>query len=270
MLRRWERSHPRPPMVARAGGAAYVAWQRERAKYENQAYEFFGMGPQGILEKGMDTPGIRDALALLQGPFAAIGAGARVLNKGLFGESKIGGVVPNYLDAPDKLKRQVDEYMSQLPALGLTATVAKDLLTQQLFREWVKTPEGRKWLAEETAKRRSESHESEQAFARDFYGENARNPDLLKGFNDRLEALNKFGNEPFQNEGANLLAQLLLDPLNAIPLNFTSYLARGKYAIEATAGARKAYARDRYQNVLTLTRELRAWGLAIWKEWRKG
>jgi hypothetical protein len=235
MLADWERKHPKPPS-GRSPEAqlALRNWSLNRQDYENSSYKFFGLGPQGILEKGLDTPGIRDALALLSAPFSGIGAAARVANKAAFGESTIGGVVPNYLDAPEELKKRVDDMIASVPGLqvGLGGTIAKDLLTQKLYAEWVKTAAGQKFVAEETAKRRDAEITGDRQFATDFYGQG-------NSFMHGIEALNKYGSSPFQNEGANLLASLLLDPLNAVPLKFTTYLARGKYAIETAGKASK-------------------------------
>jgi hypothetical protein len=112
MLSQWDSQHqkPYPGRVGGLNGAqmalANEDWARSRKAYEDQAYKFFGLGPQGILEKGMDTPGIRDALALLSGPFSALGAGARVLNAAFFHENTVGGVAPTSSVVPDAIKAE--------------------------------------------------------------------------------------------------------------------------------------------------------------------
>lgn len=269
MMSEWDKRHPKP-YTGRVGGpngvqmvAANDAWAAARRAYEDSAYKFFGLGPQGILEKGVATPGISHALQLLQAPFSVLGAGGRVANAAIFGESTIGGSVPNFNDAPPSVKIAAQQYASDairqagqaMAARGITGSRwAPDLnaLQQQYFQKWLTTPEGQKWLQSTVAER----HQQELQENTDFAAQWGQG-DVWK----QLEALNQFGSQPFQNEGANLLSSLILDPLNVIPLKFTTYFARGKYALEATQGASRLGRAPKFIKTFTLTDEgtLRAW-----------
>jgi hypothetical protein len=239
MLGTWEQKHPKPVsggnrFVGREYQLALAEWNRQRKAYEDSAYKFFGLGSQGILEKGIDTPGIRHALQVLSVPFSALGAGARVANAAVFGSSKVGGNAPSILDAPAHVKAAAEAaaaawMKSEGTKRGLNASrwdprQGLEQAKQKYFEEWIQTTEGQIWWKRVTGQRQAQ----EFAENKDFIDSRATGKD----FWESLEGFNSFGSSPFQNEGANLLASLLLDPLNVVPLKFTSYLARGKYAAE--------------------------------------
>lgn len=247
IVQRWVEQH-QPPNISDYEGAGrnpnynkdYLGWKALKDDYEKQVYAFFGASAPGFLDRFMTVPGISHGLAILQGGVSGIGAGFRALNAAVFGESKIGGFQPDlgYLprDFQLTLEHQREVWLKEHPGSGPRA---ETFLSQQritAIKQWLQTPEGQKWQQDDVARQRIESGKQDLEFAGNFYGQGALGLNQDPGA--ALDALNKYGSEPFNSNAANLLFQLLADPTNAIPLNFTTYLARGKYALEAADKAK--------------------------------
>jgi hypothetical protein len=215
LLRRWEAKHPQP----KGRGPAqreYLKWKASRDAYERRVYAYLGSDVPGFLERVMTAPGITQGLAILQGGTSAIGALGRVLNTAAFGEATVGGINVTWRDLPPA-KQEI--YRS------------KGRAGYAWFQRYIQG-EGKAWYDAVLAQKRAQDTAEVREFQEGFY-----NTDDAA---QRLEALNKFGSEPFGDPGVNLLFQLLVDPTNAIPLKFTTYAARGLYAAGLAKGANKA------------------------------
>lgn len=243
LVRQWEKRNPPPklPNNPRAyASPAYRAWMDQRKAYESQVYKFFGSDTPGLLDRLFTLPGVSHALAGLQGGTAAIGAGGRIILKGTTGSSELDLGI-NVNDLPEGIKKEVKQKMYEAEgphdpwgvpiALNLGAPVMRDFAKQDVLTPWFQTPEGQAWLKKYTADKIDRLSKEDAAFLKGFYGEG----DL----GDKLDALNAYGSKPFSGDTANLLFNLLADPTNAIPLKFTTYLARAKYAGELAQGASK-------------------------------
>ena len=203
----WERDNPRP------GRGQMNDWLARRKEYERRVFSYFGSGVPEWWDRLFQTPGISHGLSILQGGVASIGAGARVLGKALNGESQsYYGPTPG--DAPGHIKAQMR---------GKPVPEQK-----RIWRAFLDSPEGQRWAAKHKSDWERRIQEEDFAFASGFYGEG--------DIGQKLDALNQYGSRPASDEGINLLFQLLADPTNAIPLKFTTYAARGKYAMELTEG----------------------------------
>ena len=243
LVRQWEKRNP-PPLQSNNPRAyanpAYLQWMDLRKAYEAKVYEFFGSKTPNLLERLFTAPGVSHALAGLQAGTSAIGAGGRILLKKATGSSELDLGI-NVSDLPENIRHEVlarqagvdtarDPWGGSL-YIDLGAGSRKDAAKNDFLVEWFKTPEGAAWLKKHTADKMSRLSAEDQAFLKGFYGEG----DL----GDKLDALNQYGSKPTSQEGSNLLFNLLADPTNAIPLKFTTYLARAKYAGDLAQGASK-------------------------------
>lgn len=232
LVNRWVDQNPRPPGTE-AGEptpeeiAALQRWARSKEDYERSVYAFFGSQVPGALDRFISAPGISHGMAILQGGSSAIGAGARVVAKLTTGSSQISlGVNPS--DIP----KHVRDMAAKQGSANITGRYGTGQLTpqQKYIQNWLASPEGQAWLKQYHADRKATVEQQDRDFVEGFYGQDDAGA--------RLDALNQYGSRPTSNEGINLLGSLLLDPFNAIPLNFTTYLARGKYAFEAAEKAK--------------------------------
>ncbi len=232
MMGDWEQRHPKPMAVGRAGGPAFAAqiksWEADRSAYERSVYSYFGGSTPAFWDRAMALPGVSGALAILQGPVSSIGAGSRVLLKAATGTSQSFEI--SLSDLPDSVKQKLGiggpvagliDLGAHVPVFGSSSQGQQQLILNQ----WFQTPEGKAWYAAESAKHKAKSQAQDNQFNEGFYG----NGDL----GAKLDALNQYGQQPTNNDMSNLMFQLLADPTNAIPLKFTTYLARAKYAAEA-------------------------------------
>lgn len=224
----WVISHPRPNAPLRS--REMYAWNAALQAFQKQAYARFGSGVPNILEKVLTVPGISHGAAILQGANSLIGTAQRLGYDQSTGKS----VIPSnwdWAELPTDIKKKIglDGPLAGLADIG--TSVASSLPGGQLFTQarmnviapWLKTKAGKAWWDERQAgldeRNRVELSEFLKAFEEGDAG-------------GKLDALNQFGSRPFQSENQNLLFQMLADPTNVIPLNFTKYLARGKYALD--------------------------------------
>lgn len=235
LVRRWEQKNPRP---AGRGPTrqAYLQWEQERLAYERKVYAYLGSDTPDFLRRVMTAPGVSHGLAILQGGTSAIGGIGRVINTAIFDESTIGGVAPTMDQLPTYLKRQRDAYVKAHMGGSIYGETSHNALTLRWWNDFLRTPEGKKWYAATYAANKAQDDRERNEFAGSFYKDGNGNYGDPAGM---LEALNKFGSEPFQSGELNLLFQLLVDPTNAIPLKFTTYAARGMYAAGLAKGANK-------------------------------
>jgi hypothetical protein len=229
LVNKWATQNPPPPGSTGHGhgGAAYAEWLKQKADYEKRVYDFFGSKPPDWWERVLQTPGLSHGMAILSGGVSAIGGLARVGSAFASDYSTVGGVTPGITDVPESVKRAADRAAATTPERG------KGVVRSRYINEWLKTPEGQRWIKEEEQRRREQSSVEDKEFAETFYGSFEKHDVGAK-----LQSLIDYGSQPFESGSANLLFQLLLDPTNAIPLKATTYLARGKYAFEAAQGAK--------------------------------
>lgn len=239
LLSEWERANPKPS--ARFPGD-YQRWKAKRDAYEKYVYEFFGNKPPEWWERAISAPGISHALSLLQAPNSAIGAGGRVLTALFSGSSTIGVNNLDMNNAPSSYKASQAKAERDFLAkngYGYRWQQGLAMAKEQARQAWLASPEGRQWVLQQQIAQRQKSQQEDIEFKAGFYGGNTNAlPQIAKDPGGALRALNEYGQAPFQNEGANLLFNLLADPTNAIPLKATTYLARGKYAFEAAEAAK--------------------------------
>jgi hypothetical protein len=243
LLDQWETRNPEPANYGNYGQSAlYAPWKFQRDKYEEQLYRFLSQGQRGTpgaLERIIATPGISHGLALLQAGTSAIGGLARVGNAWVFGETKVGGYKVDLDELPPAMKRQLEtEAQAFYDKIGSAGAGSKGAFSPgPSLDAWFKTPAGKAWYDAQITKAKQEGYDELKGFSEGFYGEDGI------GFTGdaagALDAMNAFGSEPFEDGGLNLAFQLLVDPTNAIPLKFTTYLARAKYAAELSKGASK-------------------------------
>lgn len=247
LLRSWERKHPKPHgTVGGSTGlpvnvAAMTAWQRQRDEYEATIYKLLGTSVPSLLDRTMTLPGVSHLLSAFQTGTSSIGAAGRVTAKVVSGTSTIELAIPLELLPPGiREKAESDPMYHGIKGVnGVPLTtgliggglvqgkgVINDSLTQ-----WLATPEGQKWYRDHREELEKKAQEEDSAFAKGFYGG--------KDLGEQVDALNAYGSTPFSDDKTNLAFQLLVDPTNAIPLKFTTYLARGKYAAELAEGASK-------------------------------
>lgn len=240
LLGRWERLNPPPAVPTMPRGTlapgyrrAYAVWKANRDAYEKQVYGFFGSGVPGFLERLTSVPGVSHGFAAFQGGVAAIGATGRIAIKRIRGQSEL-DLGLHVSDLPDGIRQKVEAAMREAGpirdpwggslAIDIMAPQRSGQAKQNVLDEWFKTPEGAAWLKKHTADKLERLNAEDAAFLKGFYGEG----DL----GDKLDALNAFGSKPFSDDAANLLFNLLADPTNAVPLKFTTWLARGRYVKE--------------------------------------
>lgn len=228
LLKEWEIRNPKPRNVgSRQGGVGLTAklkqWQAGRDAYEKNLYSYFGGSTPAVWDSLLQAPGFSHALALLQAPVSSIGAGGRVLTKALTGSSQI-DVDLGLVDAPPEIQQKFAglAYAGQLPGTF-------NMKQRAAFAAWKKSPEGQAWLAGKNKVQTEKAQREDAAFQEGFY--NSSDP------GERLRALNAYGQQPTNRDALNLGFQLLADPTNAIPLKFTTYLARAKYAAELGNGS---------------------------------
>lgn len=235
LVRKWSTDNPAP--VGNLRDPKYVQatqqWEQSRSAYEKSVYAFFGSQVPGLLDRFLSVPGISHGMSILQGGSSSILAGGRVLAKLTTGSSQIDLGIKQE-DLPEFVRKGMaaahgdENNMGALqldPGEAFNTTPAGHYLNQ-----WLKTTEGQAWLKKYYEDRKATVAQQDQDFLNNFYG--------TGDIGSKLDALNAFGSKPTSDEGANLLASLLLDPTNAIPLKFTTYAARGKYAFEAAEAAK--------------------------------
>lgn len=235
LLGEWEKKNPRPPGTAiqwrqaASKTPAMRAWEQARKDYEDRIYNLFGTSTPGQLDRLFATPGVSHGLALLQGGTSAIGSLARVLTKGATGSSQIHQV--SLSDLPDHIKAELGVDGAKAGLVEIASFLSKSPVADNMMRQWLETPEGKRWLEAQMATWRKEAEGDDKEFLEGFYGDG--------DFAQKLDALNAYGSEPTSDDSTNLMFQLLADPTNAIPLKFTTYLARGRYAAELAQGGNK-------------------------------
>lgn len=240
LVARYKKENPAPTQFAgRTVTEEYRNWMDAVKAYESRVYQFFGSKTPEWWERLIEAPGISHGLSLLQAPFSAIGSGARALNASIFGESKIGGFQPDQSRLPATFKALLEakkkEFYAKTPN-NPRRDIVWGYQRNKLIADFLKSEAGQRWAEQDLARQREESGQQDLQFAGQFYGSGALglNPDPGQA----LQALNTYGQQPFASEGLSLLASLFLDPLNAIPLKFTTYAARGQYALEASKGVK--------------------------------
>ena len=223
----WQKKNP-PPPTGNLRDQRYVnalnAYNQKVEDYQRQVYRFFGSKPPEWYERVMQAPVISHGLSILQAPSSAIGAAWRVFGAEARGGTTTIGEGLNWDKAPASWQSILAAHRAS-PDYGTFN--ARSI--QSLKDEWLATPEGKKWAEAEYLANRTASHEEDKTFAEGFYG----NGDI----GSKFRALNEYGSQPFQNEGANLLFSLIADPFNGIPLKFTTYAARGAYAQDILKGS---------------------------------
>lgn len=238
----WEKSHPPPGDTDNRGpkSEAMKAWEFARDSFATVAFAKFGSEVPGVLERAMQIPGVSAGMSILASANSIIGLGIRTLNQATTGNTVIRSV-PDWGELPTDVKKRLglDGPLAGIADAGSSLSTimfggAKGVLDNAkmaTLRDWLKTPEGQKWWAARQAK----LDEREKTELSDF----------LKAFEEgdaggKLDALNTYGSRPSQSENDNLMFQLLADPTNAIPLNFTKYMARAKYASEMYKASNKS------------------------------
>lgn len=223
----------RAALAAGGRAAEFVTRTSNYQKYlaaKNQAekrfYAVLGANPPGFLDTVMSFGPLKGALNVIGAPIASIGAGGRVLLKAGTGSSKSFDV--DLSDLPEEVKKKLGlggplagllDISSQLPFGAAPAKSA-------IINAWLATPEGKKWYQAEAQRHRDQAQKEDVAFNEGFYGQG--------DFMQKLEALNLYGNSPSTSALTNLSFGLLFDPANAVPLKFTTWLARARYATSAT------------------------------------
>ena len=225
LVAQWEARHPRPKVYTQRQG-----WLQQRAAYEREVHGYFGSVPPEWWDRVLAAPGISHLLAIFQGPVSSIGAGGRVLQKSLTGQSS--AFIPELSKLPPDVKEKLHLGGPLAGAIDLFATLDPGAKSAQqgIILQWLQTPEGQRWYVEQYTEHAKRSQLEDQAFAGAFY-------DDKLSIGQRLAALNAYGPNISSSISQNLMFQLLADPLNAVPLKFTTYLSRARYAAEAPGGA---------------------------------
>lgn len=193
----------------------YGQFLRDKKSFEKSVYSYFGSGVPEWWDRALAAPGVSHGLAFLNAIPSVFGVGARAGLGALTGSTQLDfGATPQ--DAPAHVKAE----MAKLPPDGMAG-----MPRTNYFRKWLTTPEGQAWQAKRNADYKAKVDEQGRAFHKALGGDAG----------DVLDAINSFGAEPTSNAAVNLASQLLLDPTNAIPLKFTTYLARARFATSETA-----------------------------------
>lgn len=206
----------------------YLRYQKAIGQARDRYYAAFGASDPGVLGTVLNSAPAKAVIGALTGLVGGTGSGIRVIAKVTSGSSTID--VPLRLsDFPEeKLHEWVEEQQRWATSEGAQAWDADDFLNDTI-NKWLATPEGAAWVKKRYDEKEAKSQEEDSRFAERFYGDG----DIW----EKLNALGEYGAEPTNDDFTNLIFQIGADPLNALPLKATTYLARLKHAIESTKGA---------------------------------
>lgn len=204
---------------------AYGQFLADRKRFEKQVYEYFGNGVPEWWDRAFAAPGISHGLAFLQAIPSIFGVGARAGLGAATGTTTL-DIGPTMDQAPPEVRRE----LAKLPPDGSAGSPR-----MRYFLEWLSTPAGQAWREKRSAELRESSAAADARFHQALGGDSA----------DILDAINSYGAEPTSHGAVNLMIQLLADPTNAIPLKFTTYLARAKFAADQAAQATSKVSKTR-------------------------
>lgn len=242
--------------AAALNSSEYKNYLAEREKVEKRYWDTFHAEKPGVLDTIVNTDIIKQTLQASQFGFGGILGIARVgvasfgiLSQDPNATSKLFGVEPAMGDAPAGFQRVLAESDARIAAAQAASGVRPDENTaarnelarvsarNALWKAYIQSPEGKAWYDAKYVSNKAESSAEDQAFLRDaISGAGSGSVTGSGDFFSRIGAFGAYGGAATRDPLANFALTVATDPLNAVPLKFTTWKARLNYANDVASG----------------------------------